>query len=105
MMAAVQAGHFHVWAVHTIDEGIELLTGHPAGERDPQGQYPEGSVHHLVEERLRGPAQWRVNPDVPRANVAVLVTSNRPVVVGRVMEFQHGWGITAASGVQNGPAG
>ena len=50
---AVRAGQFHVWAVHSIDEGIELLTGHPAGERDREGQYPEGSVHRLIEERLR----------------------------------------------------
>ena len=50
---AVKAGQFHIWAVHTIDEGIELLTGHPAGQRDPSGAYPEGSVHRFVEERLQ----------------------------------------------------
>ncbi len=50
---AVQADQFHIWAVRTIDEGIELLTGRPAGQRDPDGQYPEGTVHRLVEERLR----------------------------------------------------
>ncbi len=49
---AVQAGKFHIWAVRTVDEGIELLTGQPAGQRDPDGQYPEGTVHRLVEERL-----------------------------------------------------
>ncbi len=50
---AVRAGQFHVWAVRTIDEGIELLTGRPAGQRGPDGQYPEGTVHRLVQERLR----------------------------------------------------
>ena len=50
---AVKAGQFHIWAVRTIDEGIELLTGHPAGQRDPSGEYPKGSVHRLVEERLQ----------------------------------------------------
>lgn len=54
---AVVAGDFHVWAVRTIDEGIELLTGHPAGEREEDGSYPEGSVHRLVEDRLRGYAE------------------------------------------------
>jgi len=54
---AVQAGQFHVWAVHTIDEGIELLTGHPAGQRGPDGQYPGGTVHRLVEDRLRDYAE------------------------------------------------
>jgi predicted ATP-dependent protease len=50
---AVRESQFHVWAVRTIDEGIELLTGHPAGQRGPDGQYPDGTVHHMVEERLR----------------------------------------------------
>ncbi len=50
---AVRANLFHVWAVHSIDEGIELLTGHPAGQRGLDGQYPEGTVHHLVEKRLQ----------------------------------------------------
>ena len=49
---AVKAGQFHLWGVRTIDEGIELLTGHPAGERGADGQYPEGTVHRLVEGRL-----------------------------------------------------
>jgi predicted ATP-dependent protease len=53
VVAAVRAGEFHVWAVRTIDEGIELLTGRPAGQRDEHGHFPEGCVHRLVEERLR----------------------------------------------------
>jgi predicted ATP-dependent protease len=54
---AVKAGQFHLWGVRTIDEGIELLSGHPAGERGADGQHPEGSVHRLVEDRLRGFAE------------------------------------------------
>jgi len=54
---AVRAGQFHIWAVRTIDEGIELLTSSPAGQRGPDGQYPEGTVHRLVEDRLRGYAE------------------------------------------------
>ncbi len=50
---AVRAGQFHVWAVRSIDEGIELLTGRPAGQRGPDGQYPEGTVHRLGEDWLR----------------------------------------------------
>ncbi len=53
VVAAVRAGQFHIWAVSSIDEGIELLTGRPAGRRDQAGAYPEGSVHQLVEARLR----------------------------------------------------
>ena len=50
---AVRAGQFHIWAVRTIDEGIELLTDNPAGQRGPDGLYPEGTVHRLVEDCLR----------------------------------------------------
>ncbi|HET7768739.1 MAG TPA: AAA family ATPase [Chloroflexota bacterium] len=49
---AVARGQFHVWAVRTIDEGIELLTGVPAGERLPDGTYPEDTVHGCVQRRL-----------------------------------------------------
>ncbi len=54
--AVVQAcaeGRFHVWAIRTIDEGIELLAGVPAGQRDESGQFPLGTVHARVEARLR----------------------------------------------------
>jgi len=50
---AVRAGQFHVYPVATIDEGIEILTGRPAGERGPDGRYPEGTVNAAVERRLR----------------------------------------------------
>ncbi len=51
VVEAVRSGKFHVFAVSTIDEGIELLTGVPAGVR-ADGAYPEGTIHHLVEKRL-----------------------------------------------------
>lgn len=53
----VADGRFHVWAVRTVDEGIELLTGVPAGERRADGTYPERSVNDLVERRLRQMAE------------------------------------------------
>jgi predicted ATP-dependent protease len=53
VIEAVSAGNFHIWSVHTINEGIELLTGHPAGAPNEVGQFPEGSVHRLVNDRLR----------------------------------------------------
>jgi lon-related putative ATP-dependent protease len=54
VVAAVAAGDFHVWAVESVDEGIELLTGCPAGARGGDGVFAEGSVHRRVEDRLRG---------------------------------------------------
>jgi hypothetical protein len=49
---AVQDGKFHIYAVETIDQGIALLTGVPAGEADAEGNYPEGSVNYLVQQKL-----------------------------------------------------
>ena len=53
VVQAAREGKFHIYGVGTIDEGIEILTGVPAGERQEDGTYPEGTVHHLVNERLR----------------------------------------------------
>jgi predicted ATP-dependent protease len=52
VLDAVASGMFHVWAVRTIDEGIELLTDVPAGHRMADGSYPEGSIHARVLQRL-----------------------------------------------------
>ena len=56
---AVAAGQFHVYAVRTVDEGIELLTGLPAGVADADGIYPEGSINGLVSDRLAEYARIR----------------------------------------------
>ena len=53
VVEAVRSGQFHIWSVETIDQGIEVLTGVPAGEPAPDGSYPEGTVNCLVEKRLR----------------------------------------------------
>lgn len=52
VLAAIRDGQFHIWAITTIDEGIEILTGIPAGERDENGRYSDGSIHHTVQNRL-----------------------------------------------------
>jgi predicted ATP-dependent protease len=49
---AVRNGKFHIYPVTSIDEGIELLTGMPAGERGDDGLFPEGTVNRQVEIRL-----------------------------------------------------
>ncbi len=49
---AIEDGRFNVWAVETIEEGIELLTGIAAGERDADGRYSDGSLYRQVEDRL-----------------------------------------------------
>nr|WP_320115456.1 ATP-binding protein [uncultured Desulfuromonas sp.] len=51
VVSACREGQFHVWAVSTIDEGLELLTDTSAGER-VDGQWPAVSVNGLVNQRL-----------------------------------------------------
>ena len=52
LIDAARAGQFHIYAAGSVDEGIELLTGIPAGVR-VDGSYPEGTIHHRVEKRLK----------------------------------------------------
>jgi lon-related putative ATP-dependent protease len=52
VVEAVRAGQFHVHAVGAIDEGLALLTGREAGERGPDGRFPEGSVNAAVDAAL-----------------------------------------------------
>jgi ATP-dependent Lon protease len=49
----VTDGRFHIYAVKTIDEGIEILTGTEAGAKQPDGSYPEGSINFLVDQKLK----------------------------------------------------
>ncbi|MGI6308435.1 MAG: Lon protease family protein [Dethiobacteria bacterium] len=53
VVEAVRENKFHLYAVNTIDEGLEILTGLPAGERDENGKYPEGTINALVEKNLK----------------------------------------------------
>ncbi|MDP7240195.1 MAG: AAA family ATPase, partial [Dehalococcoidia bacterium] len=54
---AVRNGRFHIYSVSSIDQGIEVLTGTPAGDRSHDGSYPDGTVNRLVDKRLRELAQ------------------------------------------------
>ncbi len=49
---AVREGKFHLYTVSTVNEGIEILTGIPAGERNAKGGFRTGSINHRVERRL-----------------------------------------------------
>ncbi len=53
VVEAVSQGKFHVYAVKTIDEGIEILTGKEAGEKRSDGTYPRGTINYLVNEKLK----------------------------------------------------
>jgi len=49
----VKTGKFHVYAISTIDEGIEILTGVPAGKQNQSGKYSAGSINSLVYDKLK----------------------------------------------------
>ncbi|MFN9743198.1 MAG: Lon protease family protein [Acidobacteriota bacterium] len=61
VIGAVAAGQFHIHPVSTIDEGIEILTGLPAGSRDADGHFPYGSINQRVEVRLIELAEKRIS--------------------------------------------
>ena len=50
---SVKKGKFHIYAISTIDEGIEILTGVPAGNKDRNGNFPLGTINYLVQEKLK----------------------------------------------------
>jgi lon-related putative ATP-dependent protease len=50
---AVKRREFYVYQVSTVEEGIEILTGVPAGKADKDGKYPDGTVYGAVQEKLK----------------------------------------------------
>ncbi len=52
LVSAVEEGKFHIYAVGTIDEGLEVLTGVSAGQRQDDGRYPRGTVNDAVQRKL-----------------------------------------------------
>jgi len=50
---AVEEGKFHIYAVDTVQEAVELMTGMPAGERQDDGTFPEDTVYGRADQRLR----------------------------------------------------
>ena len=53
VVEAVKTKKFHIYAISNIEEGIEILTGVPAGKKDKNGNFPAGTVNYLVYEKLK----------------------------------------------------
>ncbi len=53
VIEAVKDKKFHIYAISTIEEGIEILTGVPAGKKDSKGNFPAGSINYLAYEKLK----------------------------------------------------
>jgi predicted ATP-dependent protease len=59
VVEAVAAARFNIYPVNHVDQALALLTGLPAGERDAQGEFPDGSLNRRICERLRELAEHR----------------------------------------------
>lgn len=57
VVEAAAAGKFAIYPIDTVDQGLELLTGIPAGEAGPDGKYPPGTLNHRIAARLDGFAE------------------------------------------------
>ena len=53
IITSVKNKEFTIYAISTIDEGIEVLTGVPAGKKDKEGKFPAGTINYLVYEKLK----------------------------------------------------
>src|SRR5512143_553303 len=53
VIEAVREGKFNIYAVTTVGEALEIMTGMPAGDRKADGTYPEGTVNDLVDKKLK----------------------------------------------------
>jgi predicted ATP-dependent protease len=52
VIKSVEAGEFHIYPISHIDEGIQILTGIPAGEKLDDGSFTDGTINGLVKQRL-----------------------------------------------------
>lgn len=57
IVESVRKGQFHIYAVRTVDEGMEVLTGVRVGKRRKDGTYPKGTIHHSVDKKLNEMAE------------------------------------------------
>ena len=53
VIESVKSGKFHIYAISTLDEGIEILTGVPAGKKNKDGKFPAGTIKYLAYEKLK----------------------------------------------------
>jgi predicted ATP-dependent protease len=82
VVEAVQDGKFTIWAIDSIDQGIEILTGVPAGTRLADGSYPRESIHDRIETSLRRYADsaraFAASPNGTSGAVSIETTLSKP---------------------------
>jgi lon-related putative ATP-dependent protease len=52
LVDSAKEGKFTIYPIDRVEEGLEILTGMPAGTLKEDGTYPEGTINHLVVKRL-----------------------------------------------------
>ncbi|UCD57210.1 MAG: AAA family ATPase, partial [Candidatus Hydrogenedentota bacterium] len=57
VVGAVRGGKFHIYAIRTVEEGLEILTGMKCGKRTKTGKYPKDTLNRLVTERMESLAK------------------------------------------------
>ena len=53
ILQAVDDGKFSIYAIDTVDDGIEILTGIKAGSPNTKGEYPKGTINRMVQDSLK----------------------------------------------------
>ena len=53
VIQAVEDKKFTIYAIDTIDDGVEILLGKKAGKLNAKGEYPKGTINYLVQSSLR----------------------------------------------------
>ncbi len=75
VLSAVRANLFNIWAVKHVNEGLEILTETPAGERKEKGEFPADSVHYKVNRKL---SEWGIRS-------TYRITGSKSSVAGNMM--------------------
>lgn len=77
---AVKNDLFHIYAVKNIEEGIELLSGLPAGQAEEVGSYPTGTVFYLVDQKIHAYNEGlrKVGANTRRKKTASQVNKKNP---------------------------
>ncbi|KPJ83747.1 MAG: hypothetical protein AMS19_03305 [Gemmatimonas sp. SG8_23] len=69
--AAVAEGRFHLWAIERVEEGWPILTGREAGVAEADEEFPAGTVHRAVQDRLDGWSEQWANLRSPEADTSL----------------------------------
>jgi hypothetical protein len=85
---AIADGQFHLYAISSVSEGIEVLTGLQAGSRDASGRFPAGSVFGRVERRLIELAELLRDAEAGPVDRGAIADTSDPDNVDAGVDFQ-----------------